>query len=110
MTHPPRPRLYLIVFASLLVLTCATVAAALHDFGRLGTPLALTIAVTKATLVALYFMHLRWSGRMTRVFFAAGVLWLTLLIGFTTVDFTTRDWTPGSVEEPTEPGTPPARR
>jgi cytochrome c oxidase subunit 4 len=55
---------------------------------------ALTIAVSKASLVALYFMHVRWSSRLTWVFVGAGVFWLLILIALTLSDVFTRQWLP----------------
>lgn len=84
---------YLLVFVSLLLLTGLTVWVATLDLGAwnwLHTPLALGIAVTKATLVALWFMHLRYSERLTWVFIAAGILWLGFLIVITMGDYLSR--------------------
>jgi len=100
MTHNIVPtKLYLRVFAALLVLTALTVAASFYDLGggRLhyaNAIVALTIAVTKATLVVLYFMHVRWSSRLTWVFVGAGVFWLLILIVLTLSDVLTRQWIP----------------
>jgi cytochrome c oxidase subunit 4 len=52
----------------------------------------MTIAVFKATLVVLYFMHLRWSGRLIWIFAGASILWLFLLIGLVMADVLTRPW------------------
>jgi cytochrome c oxidase subunit IV len=97
--HIVSTRLYLRVFAALLVLTALTVAAAFFDLGggRLhyaNALVALTIAVSKATLVVLYFMHVRYSSRLTWVFVGAGVFWLLILIGLTLSDVLTRGWLP----------------
>ena len=62
--HITRPPTYLAVFAALIVFTLVTVWVANHDFGVFNTPVALLIALTKATLVVLYFMHVRWSSRL----------------------------------------------
>jgi cytochrome c oxidase subunit 4 len=53
---------------------------------------ALTIAVIKATLVVLYFMHLRYSSKLTQVVVAAGVCWLIILFALTLSDYLTRHW------------------
>ena len=90
--HGASLKLYGAVFAALLVLTFVTVWAALHDFGALNTPIALGIASVKATLVILYFMHVRWSSRLTWIFIGLGILFLALLIGFTLSDYVSRDW------------------
>jgi len=62
--------------------------------GPLNAIVALTIAVFKATLVVLFFMHVRYSSRLTWVFIAAGLIWLIILFAFTLSDFLTRQWVP----------------
>lgn len=74
------------VFATLMTLTALTVTVATVDLGRLNTIIALTIAVCKATLVALFFMHLRYSPRLTWLLVFVGLLWLVILISFTMSD------------------------
>ena len=81
---------YLLVFGALLVLTLITTAVAFVDLGPLNTPLALSIAILKASLVMIYFMHLRHSTFLARVFAGAGVLWLLHFIIFTLSDYLTR--------------------
>ena len=110
MSHQASPRLYLAIFGALLVLTGLTVLVAYRDFGALNTPIALTIAVVKATLVVLYFMHVRWSSQLTWAFVASGFLWLALLIGFTVMDFGAREWVPVYVDTPVESQAPMAPR
>jgi cytochrome c oxidase subunit 4 len=84
---------YYIVFAALLALTLATTGAAFVDLGaRLNTIVGFTIAIVKALLVAVYFMHLRHSQRLTLLFAGAGVLWLALLMTFVFADYLTRGW------------------
>jgi cytochrome c oxidase subunit 4 len=83
-------RVYLTVFTILLVLTAVTTAVAFVDLGRGNTVVMLTIAVTKATLVVLYFMHVRWSTPLTRLVLAAAFAWLALLITGATVDVVLR--------------------
>lgn len=83
---------YLKVFATLLILTAATVGAAFIDFGTLSTPIALTIAITKGLLVVLFFMHVWHSKKLTWLFAAAGFLWLIILIGMTFGDIVSRGW------------------
>lgn len=86
-------KLYYGVFATLLALTGLTVAISFVDLGAFNTVAALSIAVIKGLLVLLYFMHLRWSSRLTWIFFAAGLFWLFLLIGGTMDEILTRSWT-----------------
>ncbi len=97
--HRVAPAVYVRVFLALLLLTGLTILAGFFDLGggRLhyaNAIVALTIAVTKATLVVLYFMHVRWSSRLTWVFVGAGVFWLLILIGLTLSDVYTRPWIP----------------
>ena len=85
-------RVYLAVFAALLLLTAVTTAAAFYDLGPLGNVVALGIAGLKATLVVLYFMHVRYGSRLVWVFVGAGVLWLFLMISITLGDYVSRGW------------------
>lgn len=88
------PKIYYGVFAALAILTLLTTGVAFIDLGILNPIVALTIAVCKASLVVLFFMHVRYRARLTWVFIGAGVLWLALLIAFTLSDVATRDWIP----------------
>lgn len=90
--HVTPKRTYFAVFAALLTLTYLTVAVSRIDLGRLNTIAALTIAVSKAVLVVLFFMHLRHSTRLTKLVVVGGFLWLALLIGLTMADEVTRLW------------------
>ena len=99
MTHIVPTKVYLRVFAALLLLTALTVTASFFDLGggRLhyaNAIVAISIAVAKATLVVLYFMHVRYGSRMTWVFVGAGVFWLLILIVLTLSDVFTRQWIP----------------
>ena len=84
---------YLGVFASLLGLTALTTGVAFVDLGGIGNiSVALTIAVIKAVLVMLYFMHLRYSSSLTVVFASAGVFWLGIMLVLTLSDYISRGW------------------
>src|ERR1700733_11207928 len=85
---------YFIIFGSLLVLTGLTTGMAFVDLGKWNTVVALVIACFKASMVILFFMHWRWSTQLVRVVILSALLWLILLIGLTTTDFVSRDWTP----------------
>lgn len=85
-------RIYLLIFTALLVLTGVTVFVAFQDLGVLNTPVALAIAVTKATLVILYFMHVRYSGNLTRLVVVAGFAFFAILVVFLMADPLTRGW------------------
>jgi cytochrome c oxidase subunit 4 len=83
---------YFAIFGALLVGTILTVWMATVDLGaNLNTVVALTIAVVKATLVVLYFMHVRYSSRLTWVIVASGIFWLAILFILTLSDYESRD-------------------
>ena len=88
--HITSPVVYVVIFLALMVLTAITVSVAFVELGPLNDIAALGIAVTKASLVILYFMHVRHSSRVTRVVVVAGFLWLAILIGLTLNDYLTR--------------------
>ena len=94
--HVAPKSMYYAVFAALLVGTAITVAVAFVDLGALNNVVMLGIAITKATLVVLYFMHVRWSTRLTWVVAASGFFWLLILFGLTMQDYMTRGWVPGT--------------
>ena len=78
---------YFLVFAALMVGTYLTVWAAGKDFGAFNTVVALGIAITKATLVILFFMHVKYSTRLTQLVVAAAIAFLALLILGTVTDY-----------------------
>ena len=90
--HIVPKRIYFIIFGALMVFTVATVIVANFDLGRWNAIVALTIAVVKATLVVLYFMHVRYSSRLTWVFVCAGFFWLAIMVALTLSDYMTRGW------------------
>ena len=92
--HVEPVKTYLLVFAALMVLLVLTSVAAAFDLGHLNIAIALIIAVTKAMLVALFFMHLRHSTRLTWLFASAALLWLVILLALTLNDYLTRDKVP----------------
>jgi cytochrome c oxidase subunit 4 len=77
-----------------MVLTATTTAVSFLDLGPWNTVVALGIAFFKATLVVLFFMHVKYSPRLTQVTIAGGLFWLAILIGITLSDFMTRGWLP----------------
>jgi cytochrome c oxidase subunit 4 len=86
-------RIYIVIFVALLAGTALTVFAAFIDFPwQFNTIVALTIAVAKATLVVLYFMHVRYSSRLIWVIVAAALFWMAILFAFTFSDYLTRGW------------------
>ena len=85
-------KVYFNIFGVLLFLTVVTTAVAFIDLGRWNAVVALTIAVGKALLVVLYFMHVRYSSRLTWVVLAGGLFWLGIMIGLTMSDYLSRHW------------------
>jgi cytochrome c oxidase subunit 4 len=91
-SHVLPKRIYYTVFATLMFCTYLTVQIAFFDLGSLNVIAALTIAVFKATLVVLFFMHVRYSTRLTWVVVAASVFWLGILLALLMGDYLTRAW------------------
>jgi cytochrome c oxidase subunit 4 len=84
---------YFAVFFALLVGTGLTVYAASLDLGPFNAPIALTIATIKATLVALFFMHVKGaSEKLTKLVVISALFFLLLLLGLTMTDYATRAW------------------
>jgi cytochrome c oxidase subunit IV len=88
------PKTYLLVFGALLGFLLITVAVAFINLGLLNIVVALAIATAKALLIALYFMHLRYSDRLMWVVAAGGAFWLGILLTLTMSDYLTRGWIP----------------
>jgi cytochrome c oxidase subunit 4 len=90
-----QPRIYIVIFLALMVGTGLTVLAAFRDFpGPLNAVVALTIAVVKATLVILYFMHVRYSSRLIWLVIGSALFWLAIMFALTISDYWTRTWLP----------------
>jgi cytochrome c oxidase subunit 4 len=95
MSHHIVPvRVYYAVFAALMVLTAVTVWVAFYDLGILNNVAALGIAAVKATLVVLYFMHVRYSSRLISLTVATGFAWLVVLLVLIMSDYFSRGWLP----------------
>jgi cytochrome c oxidase subunit 4 len=91
------------VFAALMVLLALTVFIAyMHINPWLAIIAAMTIAVIKAVLVILYFMHVKYNSRLTWLFVGSGFVWLGLMVLFTLTDYKSRDWTPAAYGAKTE--------
>lgn len=91
--HIVSVKVYAVIFLALLVGTAITVWAGLQDFpGPLNVVVAITIAVIKATLVVLYFMHVRYSARLIWVIVASALFWLGILFALTFSDYWSRGW------------------
>jgi cytochrome c oxidase subunit IV len=93
--HVPPVSLYLVIFGALIVGTILTVVVAKFDLGPFNNIVMLTVACAKALLVVLYFMHVRWSSRLTWVIAASGFLWLIIMFALTMQDYMTRGWDVG---------------
>ena len=85
-------RVYYTIFAILLFCTYLTVQMAFLDLGVLNTVAALAIATLKATLVVLFFMHVKYSTRLTWAVVLGSVFWLGILLALTLTDYVTRVW------------------
>ncbi len=91
MSHVVIPqRVYYLVFVTLILLTLVTVDVAFYNFGFLNISIAMAIATVKATIVAMYFMHLRYNPKLTWLFAGAGLLWLFIMFVLTIADYVTR--------------------
>jgi cytochrome c oxidase subunit 4 len=86
---------YFGIFGALMVLTAATVAVAYVNLGTLNVVVALGVAFFKASLVVLYFMHLKYSSKLTWVVLGSGLFWMMVLFGIIMSDYLTRGWMPG---------------
>ncbi|HWP30379.1 MAG TPA: cytochrome C oxidase subunit IV family protein [Fimbriimonadales bacterium] len=89
-------RVYFIVYVLLMILLFVTYWVATMHLGRWNTVVAMLVAMVKTSLVALFFMHLYYSGRLTHVWAAVGFLFLVIMFGLTMNDYITR--------EPSAPG------
>jgi cytochrome c oxidase subunit 4 len=90
--HIASKSLYYTIFLALLVLTGLTVGVTYVDLGEANLLVALGIALTKATLVGLFFMHLRWSNRLVHVTVMTAFVFLAILAIFTFGDYLSRGW------------------
>ncbi len=90
--HVVPVKIYVAVFLTLMVLTAITVAVAFVDLGALNNVVMLGIAVAKATLVVLFFMHVKYGTRLVPLVAAGGFFWLLILFGFTLSDYLSRGW------------------
>lgn len=88
--HVTPLRTYFFVFLALMVLTAITVAVAYVDLGVFSNVVAMAIALLKAALVVLFFMHVRYSRPMSKLTVASSLFWLLILFGLTLSDYLTR--------------------
>ena len=92
MSHISPTSTYFTVFGTLMVLTAVTVAAAFTNLGVLNFPVALAIAITKATVVILFFMHVKYSSKLTKFVVVSCLFFLASLFGLTFTDYLSRGW------------------
>jgi len=90
--HVDSVKTYVLVFLGLIFLTVATTAVAFVNLGPFSVVAALGIACCKALLVALFFMHVRHSTKLTRLVLVGGLLWLAILLLLTLGDVVSRGW------------------
>ena len=84
--------MYYGIFGALMVLTAITVGVAFINLGMLNFPVALSIAIVKATLVILFFMHVKYSSRLTKLVAGGAFFFLIVLFGLTMTDYLSRGW------------------
>ena len=91
--HVSSLKLYLGIWLALLAGTLLTVIAAGIDLGPFNAVVALTIATIKATLVVLFFMHVKYAHeKLTKVVIISALFWLAILLALSMADYTTRLW------------------
>ncbi|MGC1295807.1 MAG: cytochrome C oxidase subunit IV family protein [Alloacidobacterium sp.] len=90
--HIVGPKVYAVIFAALLAFTGLTVAASYMELGVFNAVVALAIACTKAVLVILFFMHIKYSSRLTKLTLAAGFFTFIVLITMSMTDYISRAW------------------
>ena len=87
-------RTYTTIYVWLVVLMLLTILASYLNLGPLNLAVAMIIALVKATLVVMYFMHVKYSGRLIWAYSAGAFLWLAILLGLTFSDYLSRGWVP----------------
>ena len=90
--HVSSIKLYVGIFLTLMALTAITIVVAYVNLGPWNKVVALGIASTKATLVVLYFMHVKYASRMTRLIVVSGFFFLMILLSLTMLDYGSRMW------------------
>jgi len=90
MSHISPKSTYYTIFGILMALTALTVFAAFHHLGVFNFPVAIGIAITKGTLVILFFMHAKYSSRLTKLFVGMSFFFLLILFTLTLTDYMSR--------------------
>jgi cytochrome c oxidase subunit 4 len=91
--HIVSPRIYVFVFLGLLGFTFTTYGVSMLDLGPFNALVAITIAMIKSMLVLLFFMHVKYSPKMTKVTLFAGFCFLLILLALSMTDYISRPWT-----------------
>ena len=94
--HVSPVSLYITIFLALLVGTAATVGAAFVNLGIMNFPVAMLIAVIKASLVVWFFMHVKYQSHLTKLAIATGLFFLVILLGETMVDYASKNFVPAA--------------
>jgi cytochrome c oxidase subunit 4 len=87
-------RTYTVIYVWLVVLMLLTILASYLNLGKFNLTVAMVIALVKATLVVMYFMHVKYSGRLIWIYSVGAFLWLAILLALTFSDYLTRGWVP----------------
>jgi cytochrome c oxidase subunit IV len=101
--HVSPVSLYITIFLALMVLTAGTVGAAFINLGSFNFPVAMVIAVFKASLVVWFFMHVKYQSHLTKLTVATGLFFLAVLLGMMLIDYTSKSLIPALVQPPTDP-------
>ena len=88
--HVVPKRVYYTIFVILMLMTYTTVQVAYFDLGRLNAVAALLIAAFKASLVILFFMHVKYAPKLIKLFVIGALFWLCIMLGITMTDYLTR--------------------
>lgn len=88
-------RTFVAIWITLLIFTGITVGVAYLNLGDWSVAVALIIAVIKASLVALFFMEIRFSAKMTQIVLVGGLAWLLILLLLSMTDYASRPWSAG---------------
>jgi cytochrome c oxidase subunit 4 len=91
-THPAK--IYWRNCVALMLLLAVTWTVGYINLGMFNVIIALAIAITKALLVALFFMHIKGSSRLLHLAATVGVIWLLIMLLLTLTDYVTRGWVP----------------
>src|ERR1044071_1453439 len=92
MSHISPKSTYLAIFGALMALTALTVYVAFRHLGILNFPVAISIAFVKASLVVLFFMHVKYSSKLTKLLVGSTFFFLASLFGLTMTDYLSRGW------------------